>query len=115
MNWYIVKLVFSIDRELGDNRAQFDEQIRLVNAKNSSDAYFKARNLGKKEESAFSTDKNETVKWRFIDVPEISLLGELKDGVELYSNTIEIEEKTSYISSILKKGMSIQSRGLVLT
>ncbi len=113
MNWYIVKLVFSIDRDQVAKSAQFDEQIRLVQARNSSDAYFKARNIGKKEETAFSSDRNETIKWRFIDVPEISLLGELKDGAEVYSNTIEIEEKTSYISSILKKGMGIQSKWLM--
>lgn len=115
MNWYISKLIFSIERDgATSGKAQFDEQLRLVTAKNTNEAYFKARGLGKKEESIFTDIKNETIKWRFVDVSEVSFLGELKDGIELYSNTLEVQEKKGFINSILQKGMSIQIKGLVL-
>jgi hypothetical protein len=115
MNWYIVKLVFSIEQnEKEVVHSQFDEQLRLVQANNTNQAYFKARAIGKKEEVSFSDVQNETIKWRFIDISEVNFLGELKDGLELYSSTVEIDEKSNFINAILQKGMSIQSRGLLM-
>lgn len=111
MNWYIVKLVFSIE---SGPEAQFDEQLRLIKASNTNDAYFKARNIGKQEELSFSNASHTMVKWRFIDVPEINLLGELKDGVEVYSTTVESEDRELYVNTVKKKAMTIQSRELVL-
>lgn len=111
MNWYLVKLVFSIE---SGPEAQFDEQLRLIKAGNTNDAYFKARNIGRQEEVAFSNASHTLVKWRFIDVPEVNQVGELKDGMELYSNTIESEDREGYIHAVRKKGMAIQSRELLV-
>lgn len=112
MNWYLTKLVFSIEAEKSGKKAQFDEQFRLVNAIDESDAYFKAKNLGKNLQSKFLTEQNETINWRFVDVSEVVLLTELKDGIEVYSSTVETEEKENFINSVLRKGMAIQSKNL---
>jgi hypothetical protein len=34
MNWYVAKLVFRVISGNGDHNAQFDEQLRLINADN---------------------------------------------------------------------------------
>lgn len=121
MNWYLTKLVFIIDTENNsgpsdsqNQKAQFDEQLRLIHALDESDAYFKAKSIGKKQQSQFSNASNETVTWRFVDVSEIVLVAELKDGVEVYSTTHETYEKENFINSVRSKGMAIQTRNLFL-
>lgn len=112
MKWYLTKLVFSIEAESTGKKSQFDEQFRLVSAIDESDAYFKAKNLGRNLQTKFKTEKNETINWRFVDVSEVVSLEEIKDGVEVYSNTYETDEKENFINSVLQKGMAIQSKHL---
>ena len=40
MNWYLAKLVFRIICGEGNHAAQFDEQLRLVNAFTKEEAFF---------------------------------------------------------------------------
>lgn len=115
MNWYLTKLVFSIDAENTNGekqKAQFDEQLRLINANDEGDAYFKAKSIGRKDQDAFSNQNNETVFWRFVDVSEVIPVKEIKDGIEVYSSTHETFEKENFINSVRQKGMAIQSRQL---
>ena len=39
MNWYVAKLVFRVISGAGDHQAQFDEQLRLINADNELSAF----------------------------------------------------------------------------
>ena len=50
MNWYLAKIVFKIICGNGNHAAQFDEQLRLVNANTKMLALQKAIELGKSEE-----------------------------------------------------------------
>ncbi|MBA3665395.1 MAG: DUF4288 domain-containing protein [Bacteroidetes bacterium] len=113
MNWYLAKLIFDIDTGASASKAQFDEQLRLVNAVSETDAYFKAKELGRKNQSEFLNEKTETVAWRFVGVSEVVQLNEIKDGVELYSTTLETNEKENFINSVLQKGIAIQSKNLL--
>ncbi|MGZ3899402.1 MAG: DUF4288 domain-containing protein [Bacteroidia bacterium] len=110
MNWYLTKLIFNIEAGTASEKAQFDEQLRLINAVNEADAYFKGKELGKKQQTEFLNENAELVSWRFVDVCEVISLGEIKDGVELYSNTHETYEKENFINSVLQKGIAIQSK-----
>jgi len=112
MNWYLAKLVFSIDVSESTVKAEFDEQFRLIKAGSEEEAYFKAKNLGKSLQSSFYNANNKLVKWRFIDASELNLINELSDGVEIYSNTVETKEKESFINSVLQKAMGIQAKNL---
>ena len=53
MKRFIAKLVFNINIDNGKHNSQFDEQTRLIMANNQAEAFFKARQLGKREEDDF--------------------------------------------------------------
>src|SRR3954464_10338756 len=87
MKKYLVKLMFNINIDNGNNTSEFDEQIRVVEANSLENAFYKARSLGKKEEETFLDAESKMVSWNFIDVAEVYPLEEIKDGEQLYSNT----------------------------
>src|SRR5690349_1088525 len=88
MNWYIAKIVFGITTETSQKQ-QFDEQLRLIYADSLEEAFLKARTIGLSEEDSFLNDKNHLVKWEFINVPELTLVKNLEDGVEVHSRIHE--------------------------
>jgi hypothetical protein len=109
MNWYIAKIVFRICSE-GSQRPQFDEHIRLISAENFDEAFLKARILGISEEDAFMNNRNKPVKWEFINVAELFLIDELKDGSEIYSTITEKEEASNYIHTIHQRAIFMQTK-----
>ena len=96
MNWYIAKIVFRIITGDGNHMPQFDEQLRLINANNE-------------EEDSFMNQKNQTVKWTFINIPELNRLPSLSDGIEIYSRVNEYENAKRYIDTVHKKAGNIGS------
>jgi Domain of unknown function (DUF4288) len=108
MNWYIAKVVFRISSK-GSHRPQFDEHLRLVSARNFEEAFLKARIMGIKEEDTFLNDRNETVKWEFINVSELQPISELKDGSEIYSQIHETEEASAYINLVHQRAVIMQT------
>ncbi|HZY78009.1 MAG TPA: DUF4288 domain-containing protein [Cyclobacteriaceae bacterium] len=109
MNWYIAKIVFRICNE-GSQHLQFDEHIRLIAADNFDEAFLKARILGISEEDAFLNDRNKPVKWEFINVAELFLIKELKDGSEIYSTITEKEEASNYVHTIHQRAIFMQTK-----
>ena len=92
MNWYLAKLVFRIICGDGDHAPQFDEQLRLISAASTEEAFGKAHHTGQKEQETFYNRRQQLVKWQFINVSEIYKISELIDGAEIYSR---IEERDS--------------------
>ncbi len=107
MNWYISKIVFSFENTQASN-SQFDEQLRLVAADSTEEAFIKARTIGLNEEGTFFNSKQNEVKWEFINVSEIIALNKLENGIELYSRIHEAEEPKSYINFIHQKAIAIR-------
>ena len=114
MNWYLTKLIFSIDAEYDNGKSQFDEQLRLVTAINESEAYFKAKNMGKGLQTKIFTEKNEAILWNFVDVSEVVSVDEIKDGIEVYSSTHETYDREIFIDSVRQKGIALQAKNLLL-
>lgn len=112
MKTYLVKLVFNIDIDNGKHTSQFDEQARLIQAKNSEDAFFKARKLGKQEEELFMNKDKKAVAWKFIDVTGLYELQSMRDGEQLYSETHENKDAESFIQLVKRKSMVIQAKSL---
>ena len=118
MNWYLAKIVYRIICGDGHHTSQFDEQLRLINAKDHLQAFYKARHIGITEEDNFLNNVNKPVIWKFIDVSEIHLLNSLADGAEMYSKINEEENADSYIRTIrlraahLLEGAAYQSPAL---
>jgi hypothetical protein len=108
MNWYIAKIVFNISAENTPHKPQFDEQLRLIAAENTEEAFIKARTLGISEEDSFMNDQQNRVRWEFIDVAEIVRINNLEDGTEIYSHIHEAEEAKSYIHTVHQKAIFIR-------
>ena len=98
MNWYVAKLVFRVISGDGNHNAQFDEQLRLINADSEYTAFEKASHIGRANQDSFLNNNKQTVQWQFIDVAELNHLGELKDGAELYYNIHETADADLYIA-----------------
>lgn len=107
MNWYLAKIVFRIICGDGEHTAQFDEQLRLINANSEDEAFFKAQSIGKDEEDSFMNIKQQPVKWEFINVAELYKISELIDGAEMYSNIRESSNAEHYIDNVHKKAAHI--------
>lgn len=107
MNWYISKIVFSIENTQA-SKPQFDEQLRLVAADSTEEAFLKARTIGLNEEEIFFNNDKKEMKWAFINVSEVIPINKLEDGIELYSRIHETEEAKSYINLIHQKAVAIR-------
>jgi hypothetical protein len=109
MNWYISKIVFKISAENTQHKPQFDEQLRLIAADSEGEAFLKARTIGIGEEDSFLNDRNNTVKWEFINVSEVIPLNKLEDGMEIYSQIHETDEARSYIHCVHQKAIFLRT------
>ena len=98
MNWYVAKIVFRIVSGDGSHNAQFDEQLRLISADDECEAFEKAYKIGCKNQDSFTNNRNEPVKWEFIDVAELNTLNELADGTELYYQIHEAPDADLYVA-----------------
>ena len=110
MKWYIAKIVFRIICGDGDHAAQFDEQLRLIDAGDEVEAFRKASSLGKNEEDSFYNLKQQLVRWQFINVSELHPLSGLDDGTQLYSRINEVDDGTAYTTFVNRRAESIQRK-----
>ncbi len=115
MNWYMVKLVFSVVSGSGLHTPQFDEQLRLISSHNPEEAYHKARILGLRNQDSFVNDKGGMVRWHFVAVADLLPIEEFKDGMELYTSTHETDDSSTYIRQVEQKGNYIHSKSMLQT
>ncbi len=107
MSWYLTKLVFYI-RAGKTSLAQFDEQMRLVQAPSAQQAFLKARLLGMRHEEL----TNGAVKWEFVDVAGLQQLEHFVDGMELCSRIHETEEPNAYMHFIKGQATEIEAKSI---
>ena len=98
MNWYVAKIVFRIISGDGNHHAQFDEQLRLINAVDEQQAFEKATVIGINNQESFLNNQSQPVQWQFIDVAEINALNDLTDGTELYYQIHEAPDPDLYMA-----------------
>ena len=108
MNWYIAKIIFTINAQNTEHKPQFDEQLRLIEAKCIEEAFLKARVIGITEEDSFINDKNNLVKWEFVNIADITPLNKLEDGIELTSRLYEMEEAHEHIHYVHQKAITLR-------
>ena len=108
MNWFITKIVYQVSSENTAHKPQFDEQLRLVEALNTEEAFLKARAIGLREEDCFLNDKQNQVRWEFINVSDVRPLHELADGQEIYSSICEVDNAKEYIRCVHEKAIYIR-------
>ncbi len=107
MSWYLSKIVYRIICGQGNHTAQFDEQLRLIQAESSQEAFDKAIALGQKEEDKFYNEDQKLVQWKFVNVSELYKLSGLLDGAELYSRIQETDNAELYMELINRKAAHI--------
>ncbi|GAA4340016.1 hypothetical protein GCM10023149_51110 [Mucilaginibacter gynuensis] len=98
MNWYVTKLIFRIISGDGNHPAQFDEQLRLINAENDLKAFEKANKIGAELQDSFTQAQKQAVQWQFVDVTEVNQLNGLTDGTELHYQIHEAKDADLYIA-----------------
>src|ERR1700754_3821482 len=111
MSWYLTKIVYRIICGQGNHTAQFDEQLRLIEADSSQEAFEKATTLGQKEEDKFFNEEQKLVQWKFINVAELYKLSGLLDGAELYSRIQETDNPENYIDGVHRRAEHIRGSG----
>jgi hypothetical protein len=105
---YLAKLVFNIVTLQADNRMQFEEQLRLVEAEDLEEAFLKARAIGIGQEEIIYRAGTPATKWEFIDVADLIPVPALGNGAEIYSQIHETKESREYIHSVHQRGMAIR-------
>lgn len=109
MSSYIAKIVFQIISGPGNHTPQFDEQLRLIEAKDDKEALKKARETGRLEEDSFLNSQNETVKWKFIDVTDLVLIRDMSHGAQIYSRIEEATDAGQYIHMARQKARTVET------
>lgn len=100
MQWYLAKLVYQIICGEGHHTPQFDEQLRLIEADDSLHAFFKAQQVGDKEQDYFLNNNQLPVRWKFVEVCELQPLKNPSDGAELYSRITEYDDADSFVHTL---------------
>lgn len=98
MEWYVAKMVYQVVNNKKTHTPQIDEQYKLIQADDRAWAWEKANILGKLGECKLESSKQASVQWKFINVVDLFEIGELKDGVELFSGTDEPEDIEEYMA-----------------
>ena len=108
MNWYIAKLVYRVTCGNGKHKAQFEEQLRILEATGPKAAFRRARRIGLEEGNTNLVQQVNPVQWQFIDVSELYRLSKCIDGAELCSTMHEAESPELYIEKIHRRAALIQ-------
>ncbi len=103
-------MVYQIICGDGRHAAQFDEQLRLIAANDADEAFAHACRMGYQEEESFLNQKNEWVRWQFVNVMELLRLHQVMDGAEIYSRINEVEDADAYIRLVHHKAESIRDK-----
>ena len=98
MKWYVAKMVYQVVNSKKSRIPQIDEQYKLIQADDRAWAWEKANILGKLGECRLEGFKETSVQWKFINVVDLFEIGELSDGVELFSGTNEPEDIEEYMA-----------------
>ena len=111
MHWYLSKIIFRIICGDGQHTPQFDEQLRLIAARDEEEAFRKAIALGEKEQDRFYNEDRQIVQWKFINVSELYHLTNLLDGAEMYSRIQETDDPEGYINLANRRADHIRVSG----
>jgi hypothetical protein len=111
MHWYLSKIIFRIICGDGHHTPQFDEQLRLIAARDEEEAFQKAFALGQQEQDRFYNEDRKLVQWKFINVAELYRLSGLLDGAEMYSRIQETDDPEGYIDLANRRADHIRISG----
>ncbi len=110
MKWYVTQLVFRVHISGVEGLAEFEEQLRLLQAPDGREAFEKARLAGQKEAGeVVHVPQGRSIRWEFIDVCMLYELKELLDGAQLSSVTRRPQDADAYIEMTRGRAHHIQN------
>ncbi|OAQ41644.1 hypothetical protein A5893_00600 [Pedobacter psychrophilus] len=109
MNWFVAKMIFQIEGS-ESSYPQFDEQLRLIDAINEELALEMAHQLGYIYQDELKSNKQTTVKWKFVAVTELEHLGNLEHGKEIHYHIVEPDNLENYLCFIDEKANALRKR-----
>ena len=109
MNWFVAKLIFEI-KTPDSKYAQFDEQLRLLEAISEDLALEMAHQIGLMQQEEIINNNNHLVNWKFVAVTEIQNIGEIAHGKEIYYKITEPEQAEQYLALVHAKATQLKKR-----
>ncbi len=109
MKIFLAKIIYKIVKPFEEGIEQYDEQLCFVNARDSHEAFFKARMLGVKNEDEIKHENGTSILWKFIDVPYLKEITSFEDGLELHSSVLEKEPSEAYEKFIKARASELQT------
>nr|WP_294898316.1 DUF4288 domain-containing protein [uncultured Pedobacter sp.] len=109
MNWFVAKLIFEIKTQ-DSKSAQFDEQLRLIEAVNEELAIEMAYQLGLMQQEEIINRDNHAVVWKFVAVTEIHSIGDIAHGKEIHYHITEPEQAEQYLALVHAKASYLKNR-----
>lgn len=97
---YLVRLIFSIQIEGNGQKFQFDEQLRLVWARDENKAMEVGQMIGYEEEEKFQNQNGTWVYWQFEGCQLIGNLGNKPNGSLVFSLTTEFDDPSGYLALV---------------
>ena len=108
MKWFLVKYIYQIVSGEGNYNAQFDEQLRLMQASNVNDALRKAEELADGFQPPFKNCKGEVVSWKFICIADLHEIQMPEDGAEVTSILHEPNDVPAFLNTIEQRKLFLQ-------
>ncbi len=99
MEWFLIKLCFRVICGNGNHKPQFNEQVRLVTARNTEEAVDKIKRIAVMEAHAVISP----VKWQLVAVTEVMAFSAAADGAEISSVFAETDEAEAYMLALKKQ------------
>jgi hypothetical protein len=97
--WYAARLILkcTVGNQISD--FLYDEQVRLIKADTADEAYSKALQLGREEESDYQNNEKERVRWSFEGLFDLDRIDKLEDGAEITSKRFRANSSHSLVVS----------------
>lgn len=110
MKWFLVKYIYEIISGVGNYKAQFDEQLRLIKALSVGDAFGKAEGLAQEFHLPFTNHKGEMVQWKFVGIADMHEIEYPCDGAEVSSVVHEPSDVKLFLEYVDQRKMFLMSR-----
>ena len=107
---FLIKMNFQI--RIADDGTRFDEQIRVMDALNEEEAFFKGVALGRGEETHYMNSEAEEVNWKFLGVTDVINLTTMKSGDLVLERLIRKTDHDSYKDFLRKKSTEFQVKSV---
>lgn len=103
MKWFVLRYIFQIISGDGNYASQFDEQLRLIQAADATDALSKGEQQASNFHRPFRNCHGELVKWEFICIADLYEIEAPADGSEIASVLHEPKDMANFLEELKRR------------